>query len=123
MYWTDGNGIKVEKDYFVFLREAIRVDIEHRLVNETGQDWSGASYSQITRRVTDKERSMFDVESFSFDGPVTFNGEKIEKLDPSDLNEDGPSQFVSSNGWIGSIQHHFLSADCSRERERTEIPG
>ena len=43
-------------------------------------------------------------------GPVTFNGEKIEKLDPSDLNEDGPSQFVSSNGWIGSIQHHFLSA-------------
>ena len=109
LYWTDGNGIKVEK-LFRVSQGSYRVDIEHRLVNETGQDWSGASYSQITRRVTDKERSMFDVESFSFDGPIIFNGEKIEKLDSSDLNEDGPNQFVSSNGWIGSIQHHFLSA-------------
>ena len=109
LFWTDGNGIKVEKE-FRFYEGSYRVDIEHRLINDTSQDWSGASYSQITKRITDKERSMFDVESFSFDGPVTFNGEKIEKLDPSDLNEDGPSQFVSSNGWIGSIQHHFLSA-------------
>jgi YidC/Oxa1 family membrane protein insertase len=109
LYWTDGNGIKVEKSFRVS-QGSYRVDIEHRLTNDTAQDWSGASYSQITRRVTDKERSMFDVESFSFDGPIIFNGEKIEKLDSSDLNEDGPNQFVSSNGWIGSIQHHFLSA-------------
>ena len=109
LYWTDGNGIKVEK-LFRVSQGSYRVDIEHRLTNDTAQDWSGASYSQITRRVTDKERSMFDVESFSFDGPIIFNGEKIEKLDSSDLNEDGPNQFVSSNGWIGSIQHHFLSA-------------
>ena len=109
LYWTDGNGIKVEKSFRVS-QGSYRVDIEHRLTNDTAQDWSGASYSKITRRVTDKERSMFDVESFSFDGPIIFNGEKIEKLDSSDLNEDGPNQFVSSNGWIGSIQHHFLSA-------------
>jgi len=109
LYWTDDDGITLEKQ-FRLSRGSYRVDIEHRLTNNTAQDWRGANYSQITKRITSKERSMFDVESFSFDGPIIFNGEKIEKLDSSDLNEDGPNQFVSSNGWIGSIQHHFLSA-------------
>jgi len=109
LYWTDNNGITLEKK-FRLSKGSYRVDIEHRLTNDTNQDWRGASYSQITRRITSKERSMFDVESFSFDGPIIFNGDKSEKIDPSDLNDDGPTEFISPNGWIGSIQHHFLSA-------------
>ena len=109
LYWTDDNGITLEKK-FRLSKGSYRVDIEHRLTNNTNQDWRGASYSQITRRIAPKDRSMFDVESFSFDGPIIFNGEKSEKIDPSDLNDDGPTEFVSPNGWIGSIQHHFLSA-------------
>ena len=109
LYWTDDDGITLEKQ-FRLSRGSYRVDIEHRLTNNTAQDWRGANYSQITKRITSKERSMFDVESFSFNGPITFNGDKIEKIDASDLNDDGPTEFVSSNGWIGSIQHHFLSA-------------
>ena len=108
LYWTDNNGITLEKK-FRLSKGSYRVDIEHRLTNDTNQDWRGASYSQITRRITSKERSMFDVESFSFDGPIIFNGDKSEKIDPSDLNDDGPTEFISPNGWIGSIQHHFLS--------------
>ena len=108
-YWDDGNGITVEKR-IKLTNGSYKIDIEHEIINETNQEWRGASYSQLTRRINMKERSMFDVESFSFDGPITYNGEKAEKVAPSDLIEDGVVEFVSSNGWVGSIEHHFLSA-------------
>ena len=108
-YWSDDNGVSVEKR-IKLTNGSYKIDIEHRVINETNQEWRGASYAQLTRRVNTKERSMFDVESFSFDGPITYNGEKAEKVDPSDLIEDGALEYVSSNGWIGSIEHHFLNA-------------
>ena len=53
---------------------------------------------------------MFDVDSYSFAGPIVYNGEKSEKLNHDDLIEDGKYEFYSDAGWFGSIQHHFLSA-------------
>ena len=53
---------------------------------------------------------MFDVESYSFTGPIIYDGEKSEKLDRDDLQDDGPYRYQSNDGWIASIQHHFLSA-------------
>ena len=56
------------------------------------------------------ERSMFNVDSYSFDGPQIFDGEKAEKLKRGDLLDDGPFSFTSDNGWYASIQHHFMTA-------------
>ena len=53
---------------------------------------------------------MFDVDSYSFAGPIVYNGEKSEKLKHDDLIEDGKYSFTAEQGWFGSIQHHFLSA-------------
>jgi YidC/Oxa1 family membrane protein insertase len=53
---------------------------------------------------------MFDVDSYSFEGPVIFDGEKSQKLDRDDLLSDGPMSQTASRGWIASIQHHFLNA-------------
>ena len=53
---------------------------------------------------------MFNVDSYSFDGPQIFDGEKAEKLKRGDLLDDGPFSFTSDNGWYASIQHHFMTA-------------
>jgi YidC/Oxa1 family membrane protein insertase len=53
---------------------------------------------------------MFDVDSYSFIGPIVYDGDKSEKLKRDDLLEDGKHEFTAQRGWTGSIQHHFLSA-------------
>ena len=107
--WTDGQGISVEKE-LRFTRGSYRVDITQRIVNRSDADWRGAEYAQLERRSREAERSMFNVDSYSFDGPIIYDGEKSEKLKRGDLMSDGPYDIKAGNGWVGSIEHHFLSA-------------
>ncbi len=107
--WTDGQGIRVEKK-IRFTRGSYRIDISQRIVNTGGADWRGAEYAQIERRSHDVERSMFNVDTYSFVGPIIYDGEKSEKLKRGDLLSDGPYEIKAANGWVGSIEHHFLSA-------------
>ena len=107
--WTDGQGITVEKS-FRFTRGSYRVDVSQRLINDSDAEWRGADYAQLLRRSREAERSMFDVDSYSFDGPIIYDGEKSDKMDRDDLLDDGPFDIQATNGWVGSIQHHFLSA-------------
>jgi YidC/Oxa1 family membrane protein insertase len=107
--WTDGQGISVEKEYR-FTRGSYRIDVKQRIVNSSNEVWRGAEYAQLERRSHAVERSMFNVDSYSFDGPIIYDGEKSEKLDRDDLKSDGPYDIKAGNGWVGSIQHHFLSA-------------
>jgi YidC/Oxa1 family membrane protein insertase len=106
--WTDGQGITVEKTYR-FTRGSYRIDISQRIVNDSDSDWRGAEYAQLLRRSRDVERTMFDVDSYSFDGTVIYDGEKSEKLDREDLMS-APYELQVANGWVAAIQHHFLSA-------------
>jgi YidC/Oxa1 family membrane protein insertase len=107
--WSDGQGITVEKT-LRFTRGSYRIDITQRLVNNSETDWRGAVYAQILRRSRENKRSMFDVDTYSFDGPIIYNGEKAEKQQRDDLLTDGPVSVQAKNGWLGEIQHHFLSA-------------
>lgn len=108
--WQSPDGIVVEKT-LRFTRGSYQIDIAHRLINNSANDWHGADYAQLLRRSRDPERSMFDVDTYSADGPIIYDGEKSEKLDRDDLLSDGAySLKQSAGGWVGAIQHHFLSA-------------
>lgn len=107
--WTDGAGVEVNKE-LRFSRGSYRVDVSQTLINDSESDVQAADYAQIRRRSFEPERSMFDVDTYSFDGPVFFDGEKSDKLDRDDLQDDGPLSQTATNGWIATIQHHFLSA-------------
>ena len=107
--WTDGAGVTVEKR-FHFAPGSYRILIEQQVTNDSETPWRGAEYAQLQRRSFEQERSMFDVDSYSFDGPIIYNGEKSEKLSRDDLLDDGPYSFTSERGWFGAIQHHFVSA-------------
>jgi YidC/Oxa1 family membrane protein insertase len=107
--WANEDGVRVEKT-FTFRRGSYRIDVEQHLDNQGAEALRGAAYAQLRRRSTEQERSMFDVDTYSYDGAVAYDGEKAEKLKRDDLMDDGPYQFASDRGWVATIQHHFLSA-------------
>ncbi len=107
--WTDGSGVEVEKRYW-FRRGSYAVQLEQQIDNGSDTPWQGGAYAQIVRRVRTTERSMFNVDSYSYDGAVVYDGDKSEKLDADDLDNGRAYSFESEQGWLASIQHHFLSA-------------
>lgn len=109
LWWENDLGIRVEKRY-LFKRGEYAFVIEQEVSNMSDGLWRGANYAQLLRFSKDQERSMFDVDSYSFNGPIIYTGEKSEKLQRDDLMEDGAFKFKSQAGWFGAIQHHFLSA-------------
>jgi len=107
--WSDERGVVIEKRYR-FARGSYAIGLEQEVTNGSDSLWRGAEYVRVKRHFREQERSMFDVDSYSFAGPIIYNGEKSEKLKRDDLIEDGKYEFYSDQGWFGSIQHHFLSA-------------
>jgi YidC/Oxa1 family membrane protein insertase len=107
--WVGENGLMVEKR-LTFTRGSYAIGVEQALTNNSSAPWRGDQYTQLLRRSRGRERSMFDVDSYSFDGPITYNGEKAEKLERDDLLQDGAIDFSTDDGWVAAIQHHFLSA-------------
>jgi YidC/Oxa1 family membrane protein insertase len=108
------SGVTVTKTYR-FRRGSYAVELEQQVHNELDAPWTGASYLQIRRLHDPPGRSLTNVESYSFRGPVIFNGEKYEKLDPGDLARTR-LEFTTDGGWVASIQHHFLAAAIPGER-------
>ncbi|WP_405225341.1 membrane protein insertase YidC [Lentisalinibacter sediminis] len=107
--WQREDGLSVTKIYR-FERGSYIIPLEQRVTNGTGETWAAAPYGQIAHRMHAQERSMFDVATYSYDGPVLYNGDKYEKIKPDDLQDDGPVQARAENGWLAAIEHHFLSA-------------
>jgi len=107
--WTDASGVTITKIY-TFTRGNYAIELSEQVTNHAATPWTGDHITQLLRRSYEQERSMFDVDSYSFDGPEVFNGEKAEKLDRDDLMDDGPYNATIDNGWYASIQHHFLTA-------------
>ncbi len=77
--------------------------------NRADTAWRGASYAQMVRRHDPEGRSFMNVDSYSFTGPVLYDGDSYDKLDVGDLAED-PITQTFQNGWYAGIQHHFLAA-------------
>jgi YidC/Oxa1 family membrane protein insertase len=108
LLWDNGEGIRIEKR-LRFTPGSYRIDVEHRVSNDSESDWRAAQYTVLHRKGGEHERSMFDVDSYSFDGPIIYDGDKSEKLEFDDLQK-GPYSIVASDGWIGGIEHHFVRA-------------
>jgi YidC/Oxa1 family membrane protein insertase len=106
--WTDGHGLNVTKT-FIFKRGSYAIDLTYDVQNDGGAARSLAAYSQFLRHWAPASRSYFDVETYSFKGPAVFDGTKARDLK---LEKEGDSKYSETvtNGWIASLQHHFVSA-------------
>ena len=117
--WTDGHGLTVVKT-FTFKRGSYAVDLTYDLQNDGGAARSVAAYSQFLRHWVHPSRSYFDVETYSFKGPAVFDGTKARDLKVENEADSRFSETVS-NGWIASLQHHFVSAIVPETGQPTTI--
>lgn len=106
--WQGADGVTVTKTY-TFHRGSFAIDQHYTVANHGTEPYKVAQYLQIQRVSTPQKRSMFDIDTYSFHGPVAYNGEKYQKIKVEDLAKTPFSEQVSG-GWFAAIQHHFLAA-------------
>ena len=106
--WDDAGALRASKTY-TFRRGRYAVDLDLVVENAGDGAWNGAAYAQLLRRHNPVGRSFTSVDSYSFTGPVLYDGDQFEKLDVDDLRAEPISQNLAG-GWHASIQHHFLAA-------------
>jgi YidC/Oxa1 family membrane protein insertase len=106
--WAGEDGITAQKIY-TFRRGQYAVELVLKATSKGGAAWRGAPYVQMRRLYHAVKRSYTSVDSYSFSGPVLFNGESYEKEKFDDLAKQPVTQKVEG-GWLAAIQHHFLAA-------------
>lgn len=107
--WVDGDGTVRAQKVYTFHRGKYRVDLELKLENEGVAPWRGAAYAQMARLHDPPKRSYFSVDSYSFTGPVFYDGSSFEHIDVEDLAKK-PIDEQHTGAWYAAIQHHFLAA-------------
>jgi YidC/Oxa1 family membrane protein insertase len=105
--WIDGGELAARKIY-TFHRGLFTIDLEIVLENHGAAPWQGKAYVQMVRVHRPPKRSYTSVDSYSFTGPVLYDGDSSEKLDVEDLATEPVAQTLK-NGWLAGIQHHFLA--------------
>ncbi|MET0280511.1 MAG: membrane protein insertase YidC [Steroidobacteraceae bacterium] len=106
--WTSPAGVEVVKT-LVFRRGSYRVDVIYEVQNHSTAPWSAAPYAQLLHDMPIAKRSYFDVDSYSFTGPAYYDGTKYKKLKITN-KEDAAFNSEVKDGWIASLQHHFVAA-------------
>jgi YidC/Oxa1 family membrane protein insertase len=117
--WTDGHGLTVTKT-FTFKRGSYGIGLTYDVRNDSGAVRSLAPYSQFLRHWVKASRSYFDVETYSFKGPAVYDGTKAEDLKVDNEADSKFSQTIT-NGWIASLQHHFVSAIVPEAGQPTKV--
>ena len=49
------------------------------------QDYTFVLYNQLVKKDKKQERSMFNVETYSYNGPIIYDGDSYKKIDISEL--------------------------------------
>jgi YidC/Oxa1 family membrane protein insertase len=106
--WVGEGPVSARKTY-TFRRGQYAVDLTLTVAPTAGGSWRGAPYVQMERVHQPVERSYTSVDSYSFKGPVLYDGDRFETIDFDDLAAMPIMQSVAG-GWLAAIQHHFLAA-------------
>jgi len=108
-YTDAASGLTVTRTY-TFHRDSYKIDLAMHVVNSSSQPVNLDTYYQLMRH-GDKpigEGKFLN----TFTGPVIYTDEqKFQKLSFDKITKgDAEYQKNSSSGWVGMIQHHFVSA-------------
>ena len=104
----DQTNLEVKKSY-TFKRGRYDILLTYDIKNLGTQDYTFVLYNQLVKKDKKEDRSMFNVETYSYNGPIIYNGESYQKIDTAEL-ADSPLRETHTNGWASNIQHHFLVA-------------
>ena len=110
LVWTDpATGLRVEKTY-IFKRGSYQITVRMRVINGGTQPFDLAPYYQVFRHAEAPRGSQFFLPTYTGVAVYT-DAKKFQKVAFSDIPE-GKAEFEKSanNGWVGIVQHHFVSA-------------
>ena len=110
LVWKTNQGqtnLEVVKSY-TLKKGRYDILLTYDVKNLGTQDYTFVLYNQLVKKDKKQERSMFNVETYSFSGPIIYDGDSYEKLDISELGS--APKTTHTNGWASNIQHHFLVA-------------
>ena len=110
LVWNDpASGVRVEKTY-IFKRGSYRVDVRTRVINGGTEPIDLTPYYQFTRHGESPRGESFFL--YTYTGPAFYtDANKFQKVKFEDIQE-GKADFDKNadNGWVGMVQHHFVSA-------------
>jgi YidC/Oxa1 family membrane protein insertase len=104
-----GNGEVAASKIYTFRRGQYAIDLALDATAPAGTTWGAAPYAQMVREHHPIKRSYRSVDSYSFMGPVFYDGDQYHKLKFDNLLKE-PSVQTVKGGWFAAIQHHFLAA-------------
>jgi YidC/Oxa1 family membrane protein insertase len=116
---TDITPLKVNKVY-VFHRGSYLIDVGYEIENSGTNAVSSSAYFQLVRDKIPPECGSKFVPTFT--GPAVYTDkDKFQKLDFSDV-EKGKAKYPQSddNGWVGMLQHYFVSAWLPADKTKRE---
>lgn len=103
--WRSEDGTVVEKR-FRFKRDSYQVSVEYNITNGTQAPIRVHQYEQLKRNEESSRQGLV----YTFTGAALSTPEKrFEKFDLGDL-DDQPLDVTVADGWVGIIQHYFVSA-------------
>ncbi len=116
--WVGDDGLELTKT-FVFTRGSYLINIEQKLQNNGGQEWSGSFYGrlkQIPRNL--EEPGLFSGARSFTGGALSIADKSYQKVSFDDIKEDWSKEYSgtkgglikSKGGWTAMIQHYFLAA-------------
>jgi len=127
VFRSESGGLRVNKTYS-FFRGRHAAEVTHEVVNLSDKPLSPFLYLQLTRdgNKPDGESPLYVV----YTGPAVFTEqEKFRKVDFSDIEKNKADAEKmkailprpTDNGWVGMIQHYFVSSWVPPEGIKREI--
>ena len=116
---TTPEGVKAAK-ILTFHRGSYEIDLTHEFTNPKAEPIAAHAYFQLTRDDKAPPGDQAMVQTFTGVGVYTDSG-KYQKVSWSDIAKNKvPYPKAADNGWIGVVQHYFVSAIVPPEKAERE---
>lgn len=109
--WVGTTGISVDKIY-TFHRNQYLIDVRYEIKNGSSVAIAPTVYYQIVHDNTSNQGSRF-MPTFT-GGTYYTEATKFKKLAFNDMNKE-PLSVKTNDGWVGILQHYFVSAWIQKE--------
>lgn len=117
--WAGSDDLAVSKVYR-FHRGAYEIFLDIDIDNKGNEPWQGTAYTRMVRLHKPPSRRYMHVDTYSFTGPVLYDGDQYDTLDFDEIAEQPIDQTVR-NGWLAGIQHHFIAGAVPPGDEETRF--
>ncbi len=102
-------GVKLVKTY-TFERNHYAIKVQHEIINNSQADIYPSVYYQLERDGDKPEGQSSMINSFT-GAAVYSEEEKFQKISFANIKDQNKDfEKVANNGWVGMIQHYFVSA-------------